>query len=484
MAATTARLLRTTAFRLGMVYVALFGIAVVVLFAFLYWRTLTLIDNETEAAIASEITALNDQYRQHGIAGLGRIVSDRAAAHADGANVYLLTRPDFTPVAGNLERWPAEARQTPAGIVFDIASEDGSATRARARTFVLPGDYRLLVGRDLRQRANLRTLLAETLAWGLAATIVFGLIGASVVGRNLLSRVDAINRTGQHIIRGELKQRVALTGAGDEFDRLAENLNSMLDQIERLMTAMREVTDNIAHDLRGPMTRMKARLELALLADKDDPAQYRAAIESAIAETDRLLGTFNALLSIAEAESGALHQTMASIDLVALAEDAAELYEPAFEEKGIAFEMKLAPCPPVTGARQLLFQALANLLENALKYTPAGGRVTISTRAEGTGSAIMVADSGPGIPEDMRAKVLERYVRLDQARTTPGSGLGLSLVAAVAKLHGARLVLGDNAPGLLVTLDFPHGIKVDIPATPVEPAMAGASATSAATATS
>jgi len=471
MAASTARLLRTTAFRLGAIYVALFGVAVVVLFAFLYWRTLSLIDSETEAAIASEITALNEQYQQRGLVGLVRIVADRAAAHAEGGNVYLLTRPDFVPLAGNLERWPAEARETPAGIVFDISDDEGGATRARARTFVLDGNYRLLVGRDLRQRANLRTLLAATLAWGLAATIVFGLIGASVVGRNLLSRVEAINRTGQHIVRGELKQRVALTGAGDEFDRLAENLNSMLDQIERLMTAMREVTDNIAHDLRGPLTRMKARLELVLLGEQD-PAQYKAAVESAIAETDRLLATFNALLAIAEAESGALHQTMASVDLVALAEDAAELYEPAFEEKGIAFETSLSPCPPVTGARQLLFQALANLLENALKYTPAGGRVTIATRAEGTGSAITVADTGSGIPEDMREKVLQRYVRLDQARSTPGSGLGLSLVAAVAKLHGARLALDDNNPGLRVTLDFPHGIKVDIPEKPQEPAIA------------
>jgi signal transduction histidine kinase len=453
--------LRTTAFRQGAVYVALFGIAVVVLFAFLYWRTLSLIDSETDAAIASEIAALNEQYRQRGLAGLIRIVQERAEAHADGGNVYLLTRPDFTRLAGNLERWPAEARQTPAGIVFDITDEEGGALRARARIFVLEGNNRLLVGRDLRQRAKLRNLIAETLVWGLAATIGFGLVGALLVGRNLLSRVDAINRTGQHIVRGELKQRVALTGAGDEFDRLAENLNSMLDQIERLMTGMREVTDNIAHDLRGPLTRMKARLELALLGEQD-PAQYRAAIEQAIAETDRLLATFTALLAIAEAESGAVNQSMQSIDLATLAEDVAELYQPVLEEKGLTLETRLAPCPSVTGVRQLLFQALSNLLENAMKYAPPGSKVVIAANPVGAGAAISVADTGPGVPAEMREKVLQRYVRLDEARSTPGSGLGLSLVAAVAKLHGARLELGDNNPGLVVTIEFPHGIKADV----------------------
>ncbi len=468
MAITSGRLFRTTGFRLSVMYVVLFGVGVVCLFAFLYWRTLTLIDSETDAAIESEIAGLAAQYRQQGLGGLVRIVAERAAAQREGPNVYLLTRPDLTPLAGNIERWPKEARQTPAGIVFNITG-DSEAVNARAQTFLLEGGYRLLVGRDLRQRAMLRELLAETLAWGLTITIGLGLVGALLVGRNLLSRVEAINRTGQRIMRGDLHERVAVKGAGDEFDRLAENLNTMLDQIERLMLAMREVSDNIAHDLRGPLTRMKARLELALLAKEgpEDAAQYRAAIETAIAETDRLLATFNALLSIAEAESGALRQSMQPVDLMQLAEDVAELYAPALEEKGLTLSTRIADCPRVLGSRQLLFQALANLLENAMKYTPPGGRVTISTAATGAGgaAAVSVADNGTGIPAEMRDKVLQRYVRLDHARTTPGSGLGLSLVAAVAKLHAARLQLADNNPGLLVTLEFPRGIRVDAPAT-------------------
>jgi len=468
MTIVSGRLFRTTGFRLALTYMALFGVGVVVLFGFLYWRTLTLIDRETDAAIESEIAGLAAQYNQQGLGGLVGIVAERASAQREGPNVYLLTRSDLTPLAGNIERWPNEARRTPAGIVFDIAGDTG-AVNARAQVFLLEGGYLLLVGRDLRQRAMLRQLLAETLASGLAVTIGLGLIGALIVGRNLLSRVETINRTGQRIMRGDLHERVALRGGGDEFDRLAENLNTMLDQIERLMLAMREVTDNIAHDLRGPLTRMKARLELALLAgDKpEDVAQYRAAIETAIAETDRLLSTFNALLSIAEAESGALHQAMQPVDLAQLAEDVAELYAPALEEKGLTLETRIVECPRVLGSRQLLFQAIANLLENAMKYTPSGGRVTIATRPTGTGgsAAVEVGDSGPGIPAEMREKVLQRYVRLDQARTTPGSGLGLSLVAAVAKLHAAQLQLGDNNPGLVVTLEFPRGIRVDAPPT-------------------
>ncbi|MCK6452667.1 MAG: HAMP domain-containing histidine kinase [Alphaproteobacteria bacterium] len=463
---TSGRLFRTTGFRLSLMYVVLFGVGVVCLFAFLYWRTLTLIDRETDAAIESEIAGLAAQYRQQGLGGLVRIVAERASAQREGPNVYLLTRPDLTPLAGNIERWPNEARQTPVGIVFDITGDTG-AVNARAQTFVLEGGYRLLVGRDLRQRAMLRQLLAETLAWGLTITIGLGLVGALLVGRNLLSRVEAINRTGQRIMHGDLHERVAVKGAGDEFDRLAENLNAMLDQIERLMLAMREVSDNVAHDLRGPLTRMKARLELALLAKDgpEDAAQYRAAIETAIAETDRLLATFNALLSIAEAESGALHQSMQPVDLMQLAEDVAELYAPALEEKGLTLSTRIVDCPRVLGSRQLLFQALANLLENAMKYTPAGGRVTIATRAleGGAGAAVSVADNGPGVPAELREKVLHRYVRLDQARSTPGSGLGLSLVAAAAKLHAARLQLADNNPGLVVTLEFPRGIRVDAP---------------------
>ncbi len=448
------RLFRTTAFRLAAAYGVLFAIAVVALFGFLYWRTLSLIDAETDAAIASEIAGLNEQYRQHGMAGLARIVTERSSAQPDNANVYLLTRPDFTPLAGNLKRWPAEARRTPAGIVFDLKGEEETGVGfARARTFTLDGNFRLLVGRDLRQREKLRAVVTESLALGLAATLALGLIAAMLAGRKLLQRVEAINRTGQRIIKGELKQRVALTGAGDEFDRLAENLNTMLDQIERLMTGMREVTDNIAHDLRGPLTRLKARLELALLT-RQGPAADRSAIEGAIAETDRLLATFNALLSIAEAESGAVHQAMQPVELASLAADVAELYAPALEEKGLTLETDLKDCPPVLGSRQLLFQAIANLLENAMKYTQASGQVTVAVDAVDGGAALIVRDTGPGIPADMRAKVLERYVRLDQARSTPGSGLGLSMVAAVAKLHGAKLELGDNHPGLKVTLTF------------------------------
>jgi signal transduction histidine kinase len=247
---------------------------------------------------------------------------------------------------------------------------------------------------------------------------------------------------------GELSHRIATTGGNDEFDRLSDTLNAMLEEIRRLMNSMRTVTDNIAHDLRSPLTRMRSRLEMALLDPQDTESQKRA-IERTIEDADQLLATFKALLSIADAES-----SMSPLDLGAMAVDIADLYGPAFEERGIAMRCAEAQ-GTVLGSRQLLFQAISNLVDNALKHTPAGGTVTMSVLSDAQGVSLKVADTGSGIPAADRDRVLEPFVRLDTSRTTPGSGLGLALVAAIARLHGARIELEDNAPGLAVTLAFP-----------------------------
>jgi signal transduction histidine kinase len=252
---------------------------------------------------------------------------------------------------------------------------------------------------------------------------------------------------------GELSHRIATTGSNDEFDRLSETLNAMLEEIRRLMSGMRMVTDNIAHDLRSPLTRMRGRLEMAL-ARPGDAEDQRRAIERTIADADQLLATFTALLSIADAQSGSARATMVPLDLMELATDIAELYGPAAEERGIALSYG-GGGGRVAGSRQLLFQAIANLVDNAIKHTPAGGRIDISVMACGAETAFAVADTGAGIAPDDRERVLEPFVRLDSSRSTPGSGLGLALVAAIARLHGARIVLGDNRPGLVATLYFP-----------------------------
>jgi len=253
---------------------------------------------------------------------------------------------------------------------------------------------------------------------------------------------------------GELGQRIALSGTRDEFDQLAANLNAMLDQIERLLQGMRQVTDNVAHDLRTPLNRLRTRIEIALLADPR-PAEWRAVLEETLVDAEKMIGTFNALLEIARAEAGSDRTAFEPVALAALTHDLAELYAPLAEDRQIAFARDCPPAIEVQANRHLLAQALANLLDNAIKYTPPGGAVRLAVENGAAGPAITVADSGPGIPAAERERVLERFVRLDATRSTSGNGLGLSLVQAVARLHGARLVLGDNQPGLMVRLEFP-----------------------------
>jgi signal transduction histidine kinase len=283
---------------------------------------------------------------------------------------------------------------------------------------------------------------------------LLGVIGGGLISRNLLSRVDSINRTANEIVAGDLSRRVSVSRAGDELDAMAQNLNRMLDRNERLMRGMRDVTDSIAHDLRTPLNRLRNRLEGVLTHVDPESGQGRE-IDAAVGETDRLIATFNALLMIAEAEAGAMREAMAPVSLAQVIEGVAELYEPLAEEKGLTLVVAPGRAAPIRGNLRLLAQALANLVDNAIKYTPEGGRITIAAADRPGGAALSVADSGPGIPAADRGRVVERFVRLEESRNSPGTGLGLSLVAAVARLHDARLELTDNAPGLNATLVFP-----------------------------
>jgi signal transduction histidine kinase len=318
---------------------------------------------------------------------------------------------------------------------------------------IFNGGYRLLVGRDISDAAAFRDRVKTTLLWSGLVALGVGLLGGAAMSRNLLRRVELVNRTSERVMAGNLSDRVPLDGTGDEFDQLAINLNRMLDQIERLMTAMREVTDDVAHDLKTPLARLRARLELALIGPSD-PASQNEAIRGAIDEVDRLLATFNALLGIAAAEAGAGRDRTEPVDLSEVARSAAELYEPVAEEKGFAMSLSVEPDVRISGYRHLLTQTLANLLDNALKYAGGGDLQIRVFRAESR-AILEVADRGPGIPEADREIVFDRFVRLEPSRSTPGNGLGLSLVRAVAQRHHGTVVLTDNRPGLRVRLEFP-----------------------------
>jgi len=450
-----ASLLRTTTFRLALSYLGIFTVSAMALLALVSWSTSMFIEWQVQETVDAEATGLSEVYRDRDLTGLADIINQRARQDVEGRTSYLLMGHDGHVLAGNLRAWPKEAGDMLGWVRFRILAVGGigPGTEVLAHAYELADDHRLLVGRSLADAKRVKSAINRALGWGLAMTILLGVVGGYFTSRHMLQRVEAMGRTARRIFGGDMSQRMTLSGTDDEFDSLAASFNEMMDEIERLLEGIRTVSDNIAHDLRTPLNRLRSRIDLVLLGEHGCE-DYRRTLEETLAEADNLLATFSAILTISHAESAARLERFETLDPARLAADVAELYEPLAEEKDVRLSWRAQAGLTLHGDRHLLFQALANLVDNAVKYTPAGGRVEVSV-VLGDGVAIQVADTGAGIPEDARERVLERFVRLDSTRTTPGNGLGLSLVQAVARLHGATLSLGDNHPGLVVTLAFP-----------------------------
>jgi signal transduction histidine kinase len=458
--AAARRLVRTHAFRLAGLYFLVFAASVIGVLFFVYWTSADFVERQTETTLDAEITGLAEQYAQRGLSGLIQIVAARSAGDRGDGMLYLVTTRDGRPLAGNISGWPSGAPVRQGSLSFRIEVADNGSNQthpAEGILFAIPDGYRLLVGRDISDATAFRNRIKTTLLWSGLVALGIGLLGGTVMSRNMLRRVEQVNRTAERVIAGNLSDRVPRRGTNDEFDQLATNLNGMLDQIERLMTGMREVTDNVAHDLKTPLARLRARLELTLLGP-DDPTAQAEAVRAAIDEADRLLATFNALLNIAEAEAGAHGHIDEPLDLGDVARAAVELYEPVAEEKGFRLQLDSMPGALIRGDRHLLSQAIANLLDNALKYGD-DGPIEIAICSNGDRVVAEIADSGPGIPAAEREAVFDRFVRLERSRSTPGNGLGLSLVRAVARRHQASVTLTDNfageRPGVRVRIDFP-----------------------------
>jgi signal transduction histidine kinase len=447
---------RTVAFRIILIYLVAFALSAVAIAAFTYWSAAKALNAQTDRKVADEATALTELYNQLGIAGLSDAIMERYPFGPQG-QLYFLADEQMQRIAGNLASWP-ELTELGGGIVeFDYEPRTGELHRARGRVMELTGGFELLVARDVYERYETERQFTASLPWSVLLTVLLGLAGGALISHQLLARLDTINRTSREIMSGDLSRRVPVGHSGDEFDALAQNLNRMLDRTERLMRGMREVTDSVAHDLRTPLNRLRNRLE-SIARGLDPESNEAVAIEAAIAETDRLIATFNALLLIAEAEAGVAREAMAPFDLRSVVEGVAELYAPLAEEKGVSLNIAPAGAALIFGNRSLISQALANLLDNAIKYTPSGGQIRILVQETPKGTALAVADTGPGIPPEDRPRVIERFVRLEKSRHSPGTGLGLSLVAAVARLHDAILSLEDNKPGLKAVLVFPPDI--------------------------
>lgn len=444
------RPLSSSTFRLTLAYLGLFSLSAATILAIVYWASARFMEQQVRQAIDAEIAWLAEQHGGHRLDLLQAIVGERAAAEPNRRTMYLLTDADGRFLAGNLDRFPAEPPEADGFARFEVEVNEGgrrlaAAHAAMAKTIELPGGARLLVGRDVHENTRTLRLMGLSILIGLGAMLVLGIGGGLILSRWMLNRLERINRATARIIAGDLGERIATDGTGDEFDELAQNLNRMLERIERLLVSMRQVSDDVAHDLRTPLTRLRSRIEVALMGDPG-PEEMRELLEATLRDADRLIETFNGLLAIARAEAGAKHGEWERIDLTALARDVVELYEPLAEERGITLRLIGGRGAFIRGHHQLVAQAIANLTDNAIKYTPEGGTVTVTT----TGTpkpAVIVTDTGPGIPPDKREQAKQRFVRLDPQRSTPGSGLGLALVDAVAKLHDARLELGDNRPG-------------------------------------
>lgn len=452
------KLFRTTAFKLALVYSIVFAAAATIVVFNVIRQVRTVLEDQIAETVDADIRGLSDQYQQGGVQQVVQSIERRIKQ--PGGDIYLLTTFAGDPIVGNIAALPTGTygQSTLIETTYQRSGERHERHRALARVFVLPGNYRLLVGHDVGELESLRAILRRALASSLGWLVLIGAFGGLLVARRVLMRVDGMSASAAAMMGGDLSGRLPLSGSGDELDRLAENLNAMLSRIETLLNGMKEVSDNIAHDLRTPLTRLRNNAEAALRTTGDSQAQGEA-LGRIIDEADELIRIFDALLTIARAESGS-GPKMDLFDVSQVAGDVAELYEAVAEERDVAFSSQIEAGLSVRGNRELLAQALSNLLDNGLKYgvPPAEGATAalrLVARRAGAQAQLLVEDRGPGVPSADRGRVLDRFVRLEASRTMPGSGLGLSLVAAIVRLHGGAIRLEDNAPGLRVVIELP-----------------------------
>ena len=455
--------LRNSTFQIALLYMVVFATSVFLLLAFIYWRTAGFMTAQTDETIEAEITGLAEQYRSRGINGLIAIVRERVARDPNGKSLYLFTTSDYDKLAGNLSAWPQNVQASNGWINFtlnDSVGWRGEPHLARARVFKVQGGLRLLVGRDVQELTTLKHLIERAIDWGMGITLALSLFGGFMISRSTAKRIEVINQTARKIMNGHLSLRIPARGTGDDFDQLADNLNQMLDRIVHLMEGIRHVSDSIAHDLRTPLTRLRTQLENTLLTVEGDAARDQVA--RAVAETDQLLATFNALLRIARLEMTGHSADKSPVQLGPLVHDACELYEALAEDKEQEFVLDIPQDVTIEGDRDLIFQVVSNLIDNAIKYTPPEGNIRVLVTQEEDDAIFQVEDSGIGVPDSEKDKVFERFYRVAKSRSQPGNGLGLSLVSAVVDMHQGRIELADRYtdgrenPGLKVTLRFPR----------------------------
>lgn len=457
--------LRTTTFRITLLAAGLFAVFVSIILAYVYSATAGAMARQDSRAIETQAEDMVRAYRRSGLNGLNRIVVERSVGASE--DLYLLTRPNGQRISGNLSALPEDRPDDDSqfGFTYQYPTEDDETVerRAKGRMVRLLGGYQILVGRDVEENARYVRRVTDAIWTGSALVLAFGVLLGGFVSRRFAQRLDALNTVAREVTAGNLTARAPRNNSGDELDELSANLNEMLDRIERLTTGLRHAGDSIAHDLRSPLTRLRNRMEDSL-REAERGADCQEALQQALDDADGLLNTFGSVLKIARLEAGERREQLSIIDPQQIVEDLAELYEPVAEDSGLSFTSDMEEGLTIRADRGLLSQALANLLDNAIKYAPEGEAIALRLRKSSDGRAeISVTDTGPGIPADARERVKKRFVRLDESRSAQGSGLGLSLVQAVADIHGAEFTLEDGpgsstleAPGLRAVLTFPR----------------------------
>jgi signal transduction histidine kinase len=449
--------LRSSTLKLAFIYVVVFSSAIFAVLGYVYWSTANYINENLDRNLMAERTRLIEIYDKEGRDGLIALIDRRVSDQFFDEWAYLLTDASFISIAGNLKSWPASLHGDRGWANFTPTSwppKPVARPLLRATYEALPHGYHLLLARKVDDLERFRERIAISLGWAAGLFLVLAAAAGISTSRRSVARIEAINATSREIVATGLRERIPVRGTGDEWDGLAENLNSMLDRIEDLVETNRQVSDNVAHDLRTPMTRMRGRLERAYNRQLNLD-QYRALIGDVLAELEEILRTFSSLLRITEIETHHRTAGFRNLDLTEIAREVVELFDPAAEENGVTLCLSGNESVNVVGDRDLLFDAVSNLVDNAIKHGGPKGSVTIALSYGADGPLVTVADRGPGIPIEERKHVFRRFYRLEVSRNSPGNGLGLSLVAAVANLHGARIEMADNSPGLIIELHFP-----------------------------
>ena len=449
MFAALIRILRTSSFRLTLLYAGLFGCSGLILLAVIYEAAGAYMSSSLDAAIDSDITELVNSIRAGGIQALAAQVDERVQQTPYGPMYYLLQDQNEKVISGNLP--PAHGREGRFDLKVPRANLPSIAVHAHGIT--LPDGEYLIVGVDALPRREMHQLIVRVFGLSSAATLVLALAGGALMSRGLLRRIEAISRTARGIMAGDFSRRIPVRGSGDEFDHLVTSLNAMLERNEAAMESVRQVSNDIAHDLRTPLTRLRQQLEVAKRRARSEE-EWRRAAERCISEMDAILETFGGLLRIAQIESGMPTRRFTKVDLSELLRTVVELYQPMAEEKEQLFTADIPAGLTVWGDRELLTQMIANIVENAMKHSPVGASIALTTMETPSSIAVTVSDTGPGIPTEERGHVFQRFYRLERSRSTPGNGLGLSLVGAIAALHKIGIELTDSGPGLRFTLRF------------------------------